>query len=149
MLKLLPPSVTPTAHVNIPFSALLCQLISTRLSSSLRNPNPNPSSLYPPPHSNSCPIQPPPPPHTHTHTHTHTHASHHLMLSSLSTSWLLPNPTTRRSFESNSPDVIRLYFVNFKQMLLVFFLQIEGQASINFIMLSTSLSLFSSLSLKH
>ena len=62
--------------------------------SSLRKLPPNACPSSPPPQR--PPPHPPPPP-------THTHTGHpHLMLASLSPSWLLPKSTARRSFESNS-----------------------------------------------
>ena len=41
-----------------------------------------------------------------------THPDHPLMLAFPSPSWVLPKPTARRSFESNSPDVSQLCFKN-------------------------------------
>ena len=53
----------------------------------------------------NCRFESTPPP-----THTHTQNGHPLMLASLSPSWLLPKPTARWSFESNSPDLSGLGF---------------------------------------
>ena len=63
-------------------------------------------------------LDPPPPPPIASPPNacpTPTHAprsSRPLMPAALSPSWLLSKPTAHRSFETNSPDVSRLCFIN-------------------------------------
>ena len=66
--------------------------------------------LPPLPPSLITPIVQPPPPVDLSTPAPHTHRSP-LMLPSLSSSWLLPKSTARRSFESNSRDVSQLFLI--------------------------------------
>ena len=85
-------NLTPPPPLSIlPLSNLLYLSIWTPLAFSFCNPTPI--------------ICPPPPRRT-------THPDHPLMLAFPSPSWVLPKPTARRSFESNSPDVSQLCFKN-------------------------------------